>query len=85
MSKPEANKRILAKVPDLAPEQLKNARATWSEQNIHRKIITAEANSLIEELRNKLEHVAKEDLDEAQGQITGIKRLMAAIRGIHEP
>lgn len=74
----DSTARILAALPNVARDSLQNARRDWKPINVMRQVIGVEADRLIRTLHGELEKCQPEDLKEKQGQIQGIRSLLAA-------
>lgn len=78
----EATNRLLASIPDITPDVLRESRRQWQKENIIRRCIVMEAERLTKSAHGELESCTPEDLLEIQGRIRGVKQLLTAIESL---
>lgn len=71
--------------PGVAPDVIHHQRQGWDDQNIMRRLLTAEIHRQIEETRTAMETCETEAHADHRGTIKGLRKSLSSINSIGVP
>lgn len=71
----KTDEQLRKETPDLLPDQIVIQRRQWTEKHVIRRSLNIEAETLMQQIRVRMETCTLDELHNMQGQIIGIRAM----------